>query len=172
MPHLIDRVLGQQLKHADVLPHARARTVTLLQAFTKVREYGRQLPAAIDVRVVQGRRTTAQRGQIVQRVKHLVARLVASRMAGDQAIAMHDVHPIRVALHRDRLEGVSPRHAVADVVESGQLILVDLGRLCHARIEDMTRQRLGLFAISRKQFADRVLRSVAVTLALRLATFQ
>ncbi len=135
MPHLIDRVFGQQLKHADVLPHARPRTVTSLQTFTKVRKHGRQLPAPVDVRVVQGRRTTAQRGQIVQRVKHLVARLVAAWMAGDNAIAMNDVYPIRVAFHTDRFERVDPRHAVADVVESGQLILVHLGRLRHAGVE-------------------------------------
>jgi len=108
----------------------------------------------------------------VQRVKHLAARLVASWMTGDDAIALNDIHPIRVAFHSDRLEGVDPRHAVADVVESGQLILVDLGRLRYARIEGVARRRLGLVAISREQFADGVFRSVADTFAIRQTTFQ
>ena len=46
IPHLVDRVLGQQLKHADVLPNAGPRAVTLLQALAKFREHGGQLPAA------------------------------------------------------------------------------------------------------------------------------
>jgi hypothetical protein len=108
----------------------------------------------------------------MQRVKHLVARLVASWMAGDDAITMSDVHPIRVAFHCDRLEGIDPRHAVTDVVESGQLILVHLGRLSYARIERTTRQRLGRLAITPKQFADGVLRPVASTLAIHQTTFQ
>ena len=108
----------------------------------------------------------------MQRVENLVARLVASRMAGDQAITSRDVHPIRVAFHADGLERVGPRHAVAHVVESGQLILVHLGWLRHTRIEGVLGQRLGRFAISGKQFADRVLRSVPIAIAFRQATFQ
>lgn len=141
VPHPLQRMLGQQLKDEDVLPHARPGTVTPLQTLPQLRKHRGQLPAAVHVGVIQRRRSPAQRYQIVQRVEHLVARLVTPPVAGNHTIAMHDVHAIDVAFHRDRLERPGTRHAVLHVVKTHQLILVDLGRPHHARIKSVPGQR-------------------------------
>ncbi len=48
----LDRVLGQQLEYADILPHARPRTVTPLQTLSQLLERRRQLPTPVHIRVV------------------------------------------------------------------------------------------------------------------------
>jgi hypothetical protein len=58
--HLLKRMLGQQLKHADVLTHARPRAVTSLQALSKLPKHRGQLPPTVDVRMIQRRRTAAK----------------------------------------------------------------------------------------------------------------
>ena len=58
--HSLKRMLGQQLKNADVLTHARTRAVTLLQALSKLRKHRGQLPPAVNVRMIQRRRTAAK----------------------------------------------------------------------------------------------------------------
>ena len=44
--NLLERMLGQQLKHADVLPHARPRAVTPLETLSELPKRRGQLPAA------------------------------------------------------------------------------------------------------------------------------
>ena len=139
--HPLQRMLGQQLEHADVLPHPRPGAVTSLQTLPELGKHPGKLPAAVDVRMVQRRRTTAQRRQIVPRIEHLVARRVAPPVAGNHTIAMHDVHPIDVRFHGHRLERVRPGHAVLHVLETHQLILVDLPGPHHARVERVPGQR-------------------------------
>ena len=168
----LQRMLGQQLEHADVLPHARPGSVTSLQTLSELGENPGQLPAAVDVRMIQRRRTTPQRDQIVQRIEHLVARLVTPRVAGNHAIAMDDVHPIDVAFHGDRFEPVGPRHAVLHPLETHQLILVDLPGAHHARIEGVRGQCQGGRTVAFKQFADRTVGAVTIPLAFRAATCQ
>jgi len=173
--HVLDslqRMLGQQLKHADVLPHARPGAVTSFETLSELCKHPGQLPATVDVRMIQRRRTTPQRGQIVQRIEHLVPRLVTPPVAGNHAIAMDHVHPIDVAFHGDRLERVGTRHAVLHVLETHQLILVDLPRPHHARIEGVPGQRQGGRAVSFQEFADRTVGAVAIPLAFRAATCQ
>jgi hypothetical protein len=170
--HSLKRMLGQQLKHADVLPHTRARTMTSFQTLSELRKHRGQLPATVDVRMIQRRRTTAQRGQVVQRIKHLVARLVTPPVAGNYTIAMHNVHTIDVALHRDRFEPIGPRHAVLHVLETCQLILVDLSGPHDARIKGVPGQRQRDRTVSVKEFTNRILGAVAIPLAFRAATFQ
>jgi len=56
----LDRVLGQQLKHTDVLTHTRPRAVTSLQALSKLPKHRRQLPLTVNVRMIQRRRTASK----------------------------------------------------------------------------------------------------------------
>jgi len=169
---LLDRVLGQQLQYADVLPHAWPRTVTLLQTLSQLLERRRQLPTPVHVRVVQRRRPAAERYQIVQRVEHLVAWLVTAPVAGNHAVFHHNVHPIDVAFDRHRLKSPGARHAVLHLVEIHQLILVDLPRLHHARIKAMPGQCRRGFSILLEHLADRLVRAVAIPLTFREATLE
>lgn len=135
VPNSLDRVLGQQLEYADVLPHPWSRAVTLLQAFSQLLERRRQLPTPVHAGVVQRRRTPAERYQVVQRIEHLVARFVAPPVAGNHPPFRDNVHPIDVALDRHRFKGPGARHTVTHLVEMHQLVLVDRPRLHHARIK-------------------------------------
>jgi hypothetical protein len=135
----LDRVLGQQLEYADVLPHAWPRTVTLLQTLSQLLERRRQLPTPVHAGVVQRRRAAAKRYQVVQRIEHLVARFVAPPVAGNQPPFRYHVHSIDVALDRHRFKSPSARHAVPHLVEMHQLVLVHLPRLHHARIKGVPR---------------------------------
>jgi hypothetical protein len=168
----LQRMLRQELKHADVLPHARARAVTSLQTLAELRKHPGQLPAAVDARMIQRRRTTPQRDQIVQRIEHLVARLVTPPMAGNHTIAMHNIHAVDVAFHRDRFERIGPRHTVLNALKTHQLILVDLSRPHDARIKGVPRQRQRGRTVAFKEFADRFSGAVAIPLAFGAATFQ
>ena len=47
------RMLGQELQHADVLPHARAGAVPLFQALAQLAKHRRQLPIAVHIRMIQ-----------------------------------------------------------------------------------------------------------------------
>jgi hypothetical protein len=54
-----ERVFGQKLQHANILPRTGVLAVTLFQSLANVVEYRRQLPAAKYVRVVQTGRFSA-----------------------------------------------------------------------------------------------------------------
>jgi hypothetical protein len=168
----LQRMLRQQLKHADVLPHARPRAVTSLQTLAELRKHPGQLPAAVDVRMIQRRRTTPQRDQIVQRIEHLVARLVTPPVAGNHTIAMHDVHAVGVAFHRDRPERIGPRHAVLNLITTHQLILVYLSGTHDARIKGVPGQSHGGRTVSLKELTNRTGGAVASSLPFRTATRQ
>ena len=165
-------MLRQQLKHADVLPHAGPRAVSSLQAFSEPRKHPRQLPAAVDVRMIQRRRTTPERGQIVQRIKHLVAGLVTPPVAGNHTIAMHDVHAVDVAFDRDCLERIGPRHAVLNLLKTHQLILVHLPWTHDAGIKGVPRQPHRSRTVSLKELTNRTGGAVANPLPFRTATCQ
>jgi hypothetical protein len=83
-------MLRQQLQHADELPHACAGTVPPFQTLAEFPKHGRQLPVTIHVRMIQSRRPTLQGGQIMQRIKHIIARVVTSSMDGHDAFIKHD----------------------------------------------------------------------------------
>jgi hypothetical protein len=165
-------MLRQQLKHADVLPHARPRAVSSFQTLSEPRKDSGQLPAAVDVRMIQRRRTTPQRGQVVQRIEHLVAGLVTPPVAGNHTIAMHNVHAVDVAFDRDRLERIGPRHAVLNPIKTHQLILIDLPGAHDARIKGVPGQRHRSRTVSLKELTNRTGGAVASPLAFRAATCQ
>jgi hypothetical protein len=108
----------------------------------------------------------------VQRIEHLVARFVAPPVAGNYSPFRYNVHAINVALDRHRFKSPVARHAVSHLVEMDQLVLVDLARLHHARIEGVPRQRRRGRLVLLKHFADHLLRAVAIPLAFGEATFE
>jgi hypothetical protein len=133
--HALDRVLCQQLQHADILPRSRAAAVLPFEVGTQLGEHGRQFPVPVDVGVIERRRLPLQRHQIVQRVEHLLALGVRAHVPGNDLAAGYDRDLSDVALDRHRLERERPRHAVVVRVEADGLVLVHRGRLGHARVE-------------------------------------
>lgn len=152
--HPRDRMLRQQLEHPHVLPDSRPDSVPLLQTVPKFLERSRQLPVAVHVRVIQRRRSTAQGRQVMPWIENLLSPLVAPRMLGHDRLVEHDLHPLDVALHRHRLKGTMTRDAVGDVVEAGELVLVDLRRLADAGIEPMLGERGCLALLLGEAFTD------------------
>jgi hypothetical protein len=130
-------MLGEQLQHAHILTDSVTGSVPIFQSCAQPAERRREFPIAVDVRMIQCRRPSAQRHQIMQRIKNLVARFVTADMRGDDLKLMNDVDPIDVAFHRDGLEGHRSRNAVRDVVEACELVLVDFRRLLDAGVEAM-----------------------------------
>lgn len=128
-------MLGQQLQDAHVLANARPRTVPLFQPLAEFPEHGGQLPIAIHVGMIQSGRATLQSGQIMHRVQHIVAGVIAAVMNRDDRFIQHDLDAIHVAFDRHDLKRRLTRHAVVHVVKPRELILVDLRRLPNAGIK-------------------------------------
>jgi hypothetical protein len=138
--HDFQRLLREQLHHANVVLDAPARTMLLLQSGTQLAKQRRQLPVAEDVGMVQRRRLTLQHLQIVLRIETLLVVTIRTRMPGDHLAAGHHRDVVYIALDGDGLKRGRPRHTVAVLVEAHGLILVHLGWLEDARIEGERRQ--------------------------------
>lgn len=137
--HGVDRVLRQQLQHADVLLGAAARTVLSLQRLPQFVEHLRQLPAAKDVGVVQRRRPAFEAVQIVLRKQDLLVPPVGARVRGNHLASQHYVDALDVNFDRYLLEGGGPGDAIAIGVATHLLVLIDLGRLIEAGIKRVLR---------------------------------
>lgn len=118
--------------------------------------------------MIESRRTTRERGQIMHRVQNIHARVIAAAMDRDHGLIQHDLHAIHIAFDRDRLKRGVPRHAVIDVVEPRELVLVDLRGLSNAGIEAMLGQRSGPTLLLREPLADRL----RLTAATAIEVFQ
>ena len=94
----------------------------------------------------------------MQRIENLVARFIAALMCGHDPIVMHDVNAINVAFDRHGLESGRSRDGVADVVEPGELVLIDFCGLPDAGVEAMLRQRSRLLPVMRESLGNRELR--------------
>lgn len=138
--HLLLGMLLQQLQNADVMLAAVARSVLALQGFAQFVEYGRQLPAAKDVGMVQRRRPTIQPVEIVRRIEDLLVTAVRARVRRNQLVTQHHVDPFHVGLDRHGLEGSLTWHAVAVGLVADHLVLIDLGCIENAGIERVRRQ--------------------------------
>lgn len=147
---------GQQLQHAHVLTHAGADAVPFLQSPTQLPEDRRQLPVAIHVRVVQRGRTALQRRQIMPRIEDLIAGCMASLVRRHDRVRLHDLDTVDVAFDRHALERAVTRHAVTDVVESGELILIDLRLLTDTGVEPMPWQWRRCCTVLLEANADRL----------------
>jgi hypothetical protein len=118
--------------------------------------------------MIQGRRAAREAGQIMQRVQHIIARIIAAAMDRNHSFLEHDLHAIDIALDRDRLKRGLARHAIIDVVEPRELVLVDLRRLPNTGIEPMLGQRRRPTFLFCKPLADRL----RLTAATSIEVFQ
>jgi len=125
--HALDRMLSQELQHADEMAGAGAWAMLVLQGATQFAEHRRQLPVAVDVGVIQCRRLARQRHQIVQGIEHLLVVPVGAPMVSNHPAGGHDVHVGHVRLDGHVLKGVHARHAVAVAIEVHRLVLVHAG---------------------------------------------
>lgn len=156
--HARHGMLTEQLQHADILADSTTRTVPIFQTCPQFAECWWEFPVAVDVRVIQGSRTSGKRYQIMQRIKNLVAGLITAVMRGHDLIVMDDVHAIDVAFDRHRLEGDRTWDAVRHIVEACELILVNFRGLADAGIKAMLRQRSRLLQVVLQPLANRTLR--------------
>src|SRR5262245_40283826 len=155
--HARQRVFGQQLQDADVLPRSRAGPVASLQRLPQSGERFRQLPVPQHRRVVQRRRPPPQADQVVQRVEHLLVAAVTPRVPRHHLPGGHHLDPVDVTLDRDAAVGAGPRHAVAVLVEPHRPILVHAAGLDDAGVERVPRQRQGRVTVAAEPLADRLL---------------
>jgi hypothetical protein len=136
-----ERVLCQQLQHTDKLPGARQRAVARFKTLAQLGKRRRQTPIAIDVGVIEIGWLHSQRGQVVQRIEHLLALAVGPLVPSYPLAIAGDLDAIDVGFHRDRGEGMPPRHTVAVLLPGNRLVLVDLADLAHRGFEWAMRQR-------------------------------
>lgn len=106
--------------------------------------------------MIQRRRPTLQRAQIVLRIEDLLVLAVRTWMRRDHLGAEHDGYLLDIGLHRHRLESRRPRDTVAVVVEAHRLVLVGPRRLHDARIERTLRQGQRVVTIAGKPLTDRL----------------
>lgn len=162
--HPLLRMAPQQLQYPGELPSAGPGAMPLLQPVTQFIKDLRQLPAAVDVRMVQCRRSTLERVQIMQRIEHLIAGLITAGMRRHDRVLEYDLDPIDVAFDRHGLKRALPRRAVVHIVKADELVLVDFGRLPHAGIEPMPGERGGPLLLLCESGTDRLFLAAAATL--------
>ena len=138
-----ERMLGQQLQHADKVPGARQRPVACFKTLAQLSKRRRQTPVAVDIGVIEIGWLHSQRGQVVQRIEHLLALTVGPLVLGNPHSVANDFDALDVRFYRDRGEGVPPRHTVAVLLPGDRLILVDLANLAHGGFERAKGQRQG-----------------------------
>ncbi|MEM9591779.1 MAG: hypothetical protein AAF967_10635 [Pseudomonadota bacterium] len=150
----LQRMLGQQPQHADVMASARMPTMAGLKAIAQLAKRRRKAPIAIDVCVVQVGRLAIKRRQIVQRIEHLFALAVRSLVSRHEDVVANDLNSIDVRLDGYRLKGVSTRHAVAILIPGRRLVLVDLADFAYLRIERVIGQLQRMLFLHRETLAD------------------
>ena len=94
----------------------------------------------------------------MQRIKNLITRFIAALMCGHDPIVMHDVNAIDVAFDHHGLESGRSWNAVADVLEPGELVLIDFRGLPDAGVEAMSRQRSRMLPVVFQPLTNRALR--------------
>lgn len=164
-------MLGQELQHADVVAGARQAPVARFKTLPQLGKRRRQAPVAVDVGVIEVGRLHAERGQVMQRIEHLLTLAVGPVMLRKQPAVAADLDAIDVRPHRDRGKGVPSRHAVAVLLPGDSLVLVDLADLAHRGVERALRQRQGAGSFPLEAGADRFAlprnRSLPVSLTAR-----
>ena len=98
--HSLHRMRRQQLQHTHELSHAGASPMSIFQTLAKLQKYSGKLPVAVNVGVVKSCGSTLQSRQIVQRIEHLIAVLIAQLVRGHDRALMYDLYAIDVDLHR------------------------------------------------------------------------
>jgi hypothetical protein len=123
------------------MPGARQRPVACFKTLAQLSKFRRQAPIAVDVGVIEIGWLHSQRGQVVQRIEHLLALTIGPLMLGNPHCVANDFDVIDVRFYRDRGEGVPSRHAVTILLPGDRLILVDLADLAHDGFERTLGQR-------------------------------
>jgi hypothetical protein len=163
-------MLRQQLQHANKMPSARQRAVTRFKTFTQLRKRRRQTPVAVDRRVIEIGWLEAERGQVVQRIEHLLALAIRAIVPGHEHSVADDLDAIDVCFYRDRGEGMPPRHAVAILLPGDCLVLVDLTDFADCGFERAMRQRQGAGPLPGEACANRFTLAGNRSLQVSLAT--
>jgi hypothetical protein len=133
--HALDRVLSEQLQDANELAGARLQAILLFQGRTQIAEYCRQLPLSVHVGVIECRRLTTQRHEIMQRIKDLHSLPIGPRVVSDDLAAGNDIDMMHVGFDGHRLKSKSTGYAVAIPIEAHCLVLIHLGGLPDRRVE-------------------------------------
>jgi hypothetical protein len=165
-------VLGQQLQHADELAGARQRPVACFKTLAQLGKRRRQTPVAVDGRVIEIGWLDTQRGQVMQRIEHLLALSVGSLVLGNPHSVADGFDAIDVRFYRDRGERVPPRYTVTVLLPGDCLVLVDLANLAHGGFKWSMGQRQGAGPLCREAFADRFAVSRDRPLQVSLAAFE
>lgn len=165
-------MLCQQLQHADKMPGARQRTVTRFKTLAQLGKRRRQTPVAVDGRVIEIGWLHSQRGQVVQRIEHLLALSIGAIVLGNQRSVTDDLDAIDIRFYRDRGESVPPRHTIAIFLPGDGLVLVDLADLAHGGIERALGQRQGIGLLCREAYADRFVLAGNGPLSIPLAALK
>jgi hypothetical protein len=97
--------------------------------------------------MVQGRRPTLQRRQVMEWVQHLTAGQVAAFVPGHNLVGHDNLDALGVRFNRRRLKGIALRHAVTHPIATSRLVLIDLGRLINASVKACGRQRPSALAL-------------------------
>ena len=137
------RMVCQQLQHANVMSGARQRPVACFKMLAQLGKRRRQTPVAVDVGVIEIGWLHSQRGQVVQRIEHLLALAVGPLVSGNPLAVADDFDAIDVGFYRDRGERMPPRHTVTILLPGHRLVLVDLADLAHGGFERALGKRQG-----------------------------
>jgi hypothetical protein len=168
--HAFNGVISEELQDTNEMAGAGLGTVLLFQGQTQVAEYGRQLPLAVDIGVIESRRLAPECHQVMQRIKDLHPWCVRARVMSDDLTAGHDLDMMHVTFDGHGLERKATRHAVAVPIEAHRLILVHLGRLPDGGVERSRRQRQGLGPVASEAFANGLLLAYLRTRAIAQTT--
>lgn len=68
-------------------------------------------------------------------IEDLIAAIVAALVRRDDRMLVNDFDAINVCFHRNGVKRTLPWNAVADVVETCELVLIDFDFLSHTRIK-------------------------------------
>src|ERR1044071_7388301 len=103
--HAVDRVEGEQLQHADVVPGSRVDSEPTFEGSTELGEAGRQLPVAVHRRVIESGRLAFQRPQEVKGIEDLLPAGVTASVRGDHGPITDYLDAVDVPLHTHAAEG-------------------------------------------------------------------
>lgn len=135
----LEWMFGQELQHANKMPDARQRTMSRFEVFPQLGKRRRQSPVAIDGGMIEIGGLHAERCQVMQWIEHLLALAIGAFMPGEEHAVAHDLDAIEESFHHHRGERLPPRHAVAILLPSDRLVLVDLADFADRRFEGTPR---------------------------------
>ncbi len=133
--HPREGMFGEKLEHANIVTRPGTRAMLRFQGTPQFAKDRRQLPIAVDVRVIERRGLAGQRDQVVQRIEHLLIVTIRARVLGNDLAVRNDVQAPYIDLEGHTPKSVDPRHAVAIAVEAYRLVLVHAGWLFQAGVK-------------------------------------